>query len=569
MSEVREHICDFGRQSVTPLLLCNRCMRHFAIYACRWPERTPTDGTPAFLPTPREQRSITPAYLSQKNLATLNHKLSNAASGSRSASAVEKRPFKRQRSVEPEGAPSPKRPKVEPVSTSRGRGRPPKNKVGMSNKARELLGMKERRSSRTRVPSLKMRESEPPPKGKGASSVAGSSKAPVSTASTSSISHPNPSESSLTPPQTPTSDRHLRSTGDLPSAPVTPVTVKTEAGPKLPTPKSLAVASQPREANGRFGKKASTNGKFMRRNFQFAGGRRSLRHKRPKPRSKTDDGDGERFARTRDRPGDAGSDDALPLSHKRSQDDREDAVDERGKRRRLDEDDEPRVKVEGEETDLSAVSNENDEGTGSQDEADPEPITFRRPFLAAMKSGVGLYSRPNPHTFARRKWTSSVPPEEPPELTEAGRQSSTTDDDTLPVTPEDEGDQPLVVADDIYGDEDPAEQEDEAEIDSDDSGPRMFSRPKLMVNKPALAAALFKPNPLNMARRRWAPTPTSGGDEIEPEEYADLSLSKTTSRTSQASFGDLFEPEPIEESLDVDRPAPGNIDPEVSSEEVS
>ena len=37
----------------------------------------------------------------------------------------------------------------------------------MSTKARELLGVSERRSGRARVPSLKLRESEPPSKGKG------------------------------------------------------------------------------------------------------------------------------------------------------------------------------------------------------------------------------------------------------------------------------------------------------------------------------------------------------------------------------------------------------------------
>ena len=109
----------------------SRCMRHYAIYAVRWPERTPLDGTPAFLPTPRDPRSSTPAYLSQKNLATLNHKLSNAAfnsvsasaSASRSASAVRAPTLKRQRTEEAEPPPS-KRQKVAPPPSGRPRGRP-------------------------------------------------------------------------------------------------------------------------------------------------------------------------------------------------------------------------------------------------------------------------------------------------------------------------------------------------------------------------------------------------------------------------------------------------------------
>ncbi|KAI0779632.1 hypothetical protein C8Q74DRAFT_1316171 [Fomes fomentarius] len=500
---------------------CPRCMRHHAIYG---------------------------------NLAALN-KLSNAASGSRAASTTEKRPYKRQRTVEPEEAPSPKRPKVEPSSShhNRGRGRPPKNKVGMSNEARKLLGVRERRSSRTRIPSAKMRASEPPPKGKG-SSVNGSSNAPVSTASASSDPpHEDPSPSSSSPPQTPTKERHLRSTGELSSVPTTPVVVKTEGGPKLPTPKSLAVASQPREANGRFGKKATTNGRFMRKNFHFtAGGRRTMRAKRSKPHSKTGDnarGDG-RDARG-EHEDDLGSDGRYS-SHKRSLDEQDEVDAERGKRRRL-ESEEPRVKIEGEETDLFSVMNENDEGTASQDEC--EESLFRRPSLAAGKSGMGLFARPNPLTFARRKWTSSVPPEGTPELQDpeephAGQSLSTDDDTDPPVTPEDGEEQPAAVADERYGDEDTAEQEDDHEIDSDD-------------------ATLFKPNPLNMARLRWAPTPASGHPEPEPEDYADLSLSKTSSRTSLASLGDLFEAEPDDVSLDADRPAHGSIDADASSEEVS
>ena len=270
----------------------SRCMRHYAIYAVRWPERFPLDGTPAFVPTPRDHRSSTPAYLSQKNLAALNHKLSNAASASRSASASrppERQPLKRLRTEEAEPPPSPKRQKVVPPPPARGRGRPPKNKVGMSTKARELLGVSERRSGRARVPSLKLRESEPPSKGQSSSA----SNAPVSSASASSTASSHVATlSTHTPPHgSDAHEHHLRSSGTNPPAtPSTPVAAKTETASKLPTPKSLAVASQPRESNGRFGKKASTNGRYMRKNFHFtAGGRRMMRTKKPRP-CKVEDG---------------------------------------------------------------------------------------------------------------------------------------------------------------------------------------------------------------------------------------------------------------------------------------
>ncbi|KAI1796521.1 hypothetical protein LXA43DRAFT_987999 [Ganoderma leucocontextum] len=569
---------------------CPRCMRHLAIYATRWPERMPTDGTPAFIPTPRENRSNTPAYLSHKSLAALNHKLCDAASSSRSASTVDKRPVRRQRTEEAEEqGPSPKRQKVTtptatsaPAPTGRPRGRPPKNKVGMSTKARELLGVSERRSSRTRVPSLKLRESEPPSKGK-ASPIASSSKAPLSTASTSSSSSANSdsSDSSLSAPHSEANDRHhLRSSGStLPPEPCTPVSIKTEAAPKLPTPKSLAVASQPREANGRFGKKATTNGRYMRKNFHpTAGSRRMQRGRRPnKLRPKAivagASGDGTGGVASRVETVARGSSEAQYQSPKRSLQESEDEVEEeeRHKRRKVDADEDEEsqilVKVEGEEADLSAAS------YGEEvEEEDLQP--FRRPLLTASKSGAGLLSRPNPLTFARRKWTSSVPPEDPEEIPILAdvycRQSSTDDDTDLPVTPEDDVEHPVVAVDesgDVDSDESSQERE---EVDESDGYRPMFVRPKLMV-KAAYAGSrsfTFKPNPLNMARRRWGPVSSAGTD---PDEHEEPSEGKALSRPEMVSFTDLFEADADETSMDAgdSEPVHGSVDPDVSSEEVS
>ncbi|KAI0718987.1 hypothetical protein C8T65DRAFT_716723 [Cerioporus squamosus] len=560
---------------------CPRCMRHYAIYAARWPERMPSVGTPAFVPTPRENRSITPAYLSHKTLSAVNQKLAHAASGSRSASAARKPPAnKRARTADPEEAPAPKRQKVESASASASR--LSKAKVGMSNEARKLLGVRERRSGRARVPSLKMRESEPPSKGRGASSAAGPSNAPVSTASTLSAASSSHSDVPLPTPQTPARERHLRSGGgDVPPPPTTPIVVKSEPGSKLPTPKSLAVASQPRESNGRFGKKATTNGRYMRKNFHFtAGGRRVPRgRKQQKPHSRNQEGGDGGFKRDPDAP--AESDDGPSTSsHKRSLEEDEDEED-RKRRRMGDETSEPRIKIEGEEGDLSVLSSERDceeqdDDGGSQDEA--EPLHFRRPFLGVAKRSGGLFGRPNPLTFARRKWinTSSMPPEDPQEARDGPananvyslRRSPTTDDDTDgPVTPEDDVDPPAdVVEDDKY----PAE-EDDRDAESDDSASeRAFVRPKLM-GRPAFGG-LFRPNPLNMARLRWAPPRPPSADEEDAEDYATEiahTHSKTPSRTSLASFGDLFEPEADEAPLDADVTAHGSIDPGASSEEES
>ena len=575
-------------------------MRHLAIYATRWPERMPTDGTPAFAPLSRENRGNTPAHLVQKSLPISNHKVPSAPSASRSASAVEKRPLKRQRTVEAkEQAPPPKRQKITTsasgsasTATGRPRGRPPKNKVGMSTKARELLGVSERRSGRARVPSLKLRESEPPSKGKG-SPIASSSKAPLSTASTSSSSSSNSdsSDSSLSAPHPEANDRHhLRSFGSaLPPEPTTPVSIKTEAAPKLPTPKSLAVASQPREANGRFGKKATTNGRYQRKFCVGAGGRKVARGRRtnkvrPKAIDAGPNGDGEvgaggEVARVQavERLASA-SDGALSQLPKRShyESGDEDEDEERSKRRKMEADEEEelqvQIKVEGEEADLSGTSYEEE----AEEEEEEEPQPFRRPLLTASKSGAGLLSRPNPLTFARRKWTSSVPPEDPEEIPVHEDlylpQSSSTEDDTdLPVTPEDDRDHPVVIVD-KSGDADPAESDQQEDLgnESDESTERMFVRPRLMVKSAygGSRSLTFKPNPLNMSRRRWGPTPSAGAD---PDESGDLSEGKAPSRPTVVSFTDLFEADPDGARADAEDPEPvhGSVDPDVSSEEVS
>ncbi|KAI0358754.1 hypothetical protein OH77DRAFT_1421217 [Trametes cingulata] len=569
-----------GRPRKNANIECPRCMRHFAIYAVKWPCRLPTDGTPAFLPTPRENRSITPAHASSARvshaaLATLNHKLSHAASGTRSASAsTSHNPYKRQRTIDDgEEAPPPKRQKLQ---ISKRRGRPPKNKVGMSSKAKELLGVNERRSERTRRPSLKLRESEPPPKTKP--STPPLAKAPVSSSSTSSISTSSSSttDSSLSTSQSEVVEQTVPSETNGPNAPTTPVAVKKEVV-KIMTPKSLAVAAQPREANGRFGKKESTNGRYMRKNFHFtAGGRRLARGRKPKQEPKAPlaevkkEGDGSSAAQVAEAPpaGDAN----LSISQKRVLDDVE-AVDEeeRAKRPKLAEEDHVQVKIEGEDGDLSAASNEE----ASQDE---DERLFLRPRLTTTKGSGGLLSRPNPLTFARRKWTS-VPPEDPPEIPNAGSScgphSSTDDDTDLPVTPQDDVEHPVVAVDDGDLEDDFDDYDDYEDDDKSDGSPeRVTFRPALGMGigmKSSFAGPMsFKPSPFNLARRRWGPSTSVAVTPAPDEAERSADHLNAASGSSVPGFTDLFEADedPDEASVDrADEAAPGSIDPDVSSEE--
>ncbi|KAI8994041.1 hypothetical protein BD414DRAFT_481210 [Trametes punicea] len=577
-----------GRPRKNANIECPRCMRHFAIYAVKWPNRLPTDGTPAFLPTPRENRSTTPAHASLARVshaalvATLNHKLTHAASGYRSASAcIAHNPHKRQHTVDDDDeAPSPKRQKL---PSGRKRGRPPKNKVGMSSKAKELLGVNERRSERTRRPSLKLRESEPPPKTKSCALT--SSRAPISAASSSSTSSAVTDSSLITSK----SEAGYTNAEDAVSSsaiePTTPVVVRKEAPPKIPTPKSLAVASQPREANGRFGKKESTNGRYMRKNYHLtAGGRRLARGRKPKQEPKASNADKPRCdgeLPTHNVEAFALGEGSPSASQKRSHEDAEAKGEgESMKRLKLEADEglEARVevKVEGEEGDLSATFSEE----ASQDE---EEQLFLRPRLTAAKSGVGLLSRPNPLTFARRKWTS-VTPEDPPEISAArkssfGPHSSTDDDADLPVTPQDDVEHAVVTVkskEKDVADEDADYDDYEENEMSDDSQERLTLRPALTVKSRFAGPMIFKPSPFNLARRRWGPS-TSVVVTPKPDE-AEHSADhmRLPSRSSVPSFTDLFESDqkdPDEASVaddDKDEAAPGSIiNPDGFSEEES
>ncbi|KAF9819147.1 hypothetical protein IEO21_02318 [Rhodonia placenta] len=549
---------------------CPRCLRHSEIYGLKWPERRPGDRSSAFLPTPRETRNSTP--ITHSALAALDRKLAFAKHGY----AMPKRPYKRRREVEEtEDGPPAKRAKPidKPAATSTGRprGRPPKHRVGMSTKAKQLLKVDTlkvipkaspikakaapvakasastnsgRRSGRTRVPSIKLRESVPP-RLRSQSRAAHSASRPPTSSSTSASG----SSSSLSGPETESV------VGSLMEPPSTPVKRKREGegeedSPKVMTPKSLAVAAQPRESNGRFGKKSHTNGRFKRNNSALSGAGRRSRQQRALMRLRrlTKKNISTPRCDNEVHPGSEGSssdlvtsgtsDEASSPSRKRPIEDEgedEDMAELSAKRIRIGED--------LEDLDLDAVSD------GDQDEeeddamGDSEPEYMFRPALFSSRgnSGAGLLCAPNPMSFARRKW--SVTPIVSQNSVDGG-QSSTDDNDTdLPPTPEDDQDAPVVNAEEL------AEQLECAEDEDGDSEHTMsvsYSRP--ILSAPALGGKLLKPSPHNLARRRWAPPPPP---KVQ-EERANGLLNR---------FGDLEYPYTSdEEDNDIRGPAEGLLE---------
>ncbi|KAK7692941.1 hypothetical protein QCA50_004582 [Cerrena zonata] len=293
-------------------------------------------------------------------------------------------------------------------STGRPRGRPPKNKVTMSNKAKEMLqtlpspSNDGRRSGRTRIPSLKVRESEPP--------LSPVSPTPISPLRLRISPRKNPhvaSGSASAPVETDTGIL-----GDYSiSAPARPMTPPPNGSSQelavTKTPKSMAVASQPREANGRFGRKYHTNGRYVRKKYMM-GGKLNRNRKvnlivRPEDANEdaaqSDDSDREEV------------EDSLvfgsqPLHNVLGRDVTEDRdmYTSSDAQHRFQEDDLMEAgpsKAYGFGTDGEGY----DEDDEDEDEDDVEEVTYSCGHSPVARVGRGLLSRPNPMTFARRKWT--------------------------------------------------------------------------------------------------------------------------------------------------------------------
>ncbi|KAI0790630.1 hypothetical protein C8Q75DRAFT_806034 [Abortiporus biennis] len=477
-----------GRPRKNMEIDCPRCMRHFAIYNVKWPDRIPNDGTLAFVPPPRIVRKYsTPLGRAESEPPEPGPSKSSSRKRQREASVKDPRPSKKRR---------------EQPQSSRSRGRPTKNKVGMSDRAKEILSPKnqkndERRSGRTRVPTLKLRESlPPPPVPKRVSPRKNRPTTPVPTAP--------PSDSSLTSP--PASDDHPQFESPERPQPSTPKAGSNKA--QQLTPKSRAVAAQPRDANGRFGKKHSTNGRYVRKSITYrkkASQNKALMKSRnfvvSVKEEQVDDelnlSSGRNEAEdnmtdlpSSDPPEDSNEDSQRVLG-KRSN--HEDAQEQSGKRLHTEAHDREQDNEEEERrTDESA----------DEDEHEDDELPSPRPLV---RVGMALFNRPNPSAFARRKWVPADAEEQTP--------LSTDEDSDPPVTPEDDADLPVTTGHTSDRDEDEQEDEGEGSLPKPSSAATRLGDPycaHMNVIRNAVAyAKLFKPSPMNMARRRWGTVPES------------------------------------------------------------
>lgn len=364
------------------------------------------------------------------------------------------------------------------------------NKVAMSEEARQMLQgplIDGRRSGRARVPSLKLREGDVPLLGKRVSPR-------LCPTSSSSLSAVPDSPERVPAPALP----------ETPKTPTTPTAHSTSISPKNLTPKSLAVAAQPRDANGRFGKKSGTNGRFMRKQYTVTK-RISFGHRMmPRPTDiksipllvEKDDVDGS--------DGEHGSDDfeLYRADYSDSVELGEEALEDVVLKRTSsdsDPDDVPRKKIRITESDIS----------------DNSPTTSPR-----FVMGRGSLLRPNPISFARRKWAS----EGKTEGTSVRFSLRTMLQDNV-----DRADEPDAIVCKTSVNMDHTLRGDESV--SNPGSPTSVSLSRF----PAPAArvsqiSLFKPSPMNL-RRRWAPL-TAGEDTTEERPPISQALSKSQSRIS-------------------------------------
>lgn len=428
---------------------CPRCLRHFAIYGHKWPERVLGDGSRLFLPVHHiistQYRKVTPSAL-----AAVNRKLAVAVTTTHKRQAEQ---------VGDEVAkPVKKKATTTPMRTT-------VTKVKMSAKARQILSgplsQDRRRSSRPPVPSLKLRETDPAGPKTRASPRLASDPSPPSVAPESPHSPPTISAS----PTTPTNASLL--------------------SPKNITPKSLAVAAQPRDANGRFGKKAATNGRFVRKKFTIRK-QYSLGHKMlPRPTAmksgitlrdydqedqegvdydddEDDDDDEDQYYRSSDpfTEVEFGEEALEDVVLKRTHD--------------SDSDQSPRKKIRISESDAS----------------DESPTISPR-----FAMGRGSLLRPNPIAFARRKWAFE------------DLESSVSNPRTRLSTGMNTGESavarlaPAAIitsrrsGDELYEGDAPTGTE---------TSPSSVPPARLLAPAPRIASITFRPSPMNLAKRRWA-----------------------------------------------------------------
>ncbi|KAI0266820.1 hypothetical protein BC834DRAFT_114830 [Gloeopeniophorella convolvens] len=332
---------------------------------------------------------------------------------------------------------------------------------------RELLRKGWSRSGRKHLPSAKARETDPMQK-----RPRGRPRLHPLPPSTPRSTSPAPGlfSASAPPPATTT------------SAPPTPQQASASAPPSPSrTAKSRAVDDQPRETNGRFGKKASTNGKFRRRLGPVPALRRT-RAQRAEGRARAAEG--------------------APHS--------------------------------------SASESGSSEGSGSSSGESADTVTavaVKREHAdeqGARKRARVQYFAPNPMSFARKKWApaqlppppshhlrsrgglrlppassqsqsqSHVPP--PLDNDDAGAEdpSGESDDAEWPVTPEDVRADDADADPDADADVDPDEEADDADAEAEVEAEAEAEAEAEDAPAPAPAPSLWKPSPNAYAARRWA-----------------------------------------------------------------
>jgi histone-lysine N-methyltransferase SUV420H len=432
---------------------CPRCLRHYAIYELPWPHRT--SAQVATMPTPRESTPAEPAPRpnTHKLLHAVGKKLAATAASTSAPSTITKR--KRQESP--------------PMSKHKRRKTLSSIPLPAAH-PRELIRKGWSRSGRKHLPSVKAREIEPiqvqkRPRGRPRlHPIPTSSTQPASSTST---SGPPPS-----PPVTVSAPPALHF-----SASVSPAR----------TAKSRAVDDQPRENNGRFGKKASTNGRFRRRL-----GPTPALHRTRAQRAQ------ERAAAQRERgSSSAGHSEATTVKRERSYED-EDAHD---------------IDMYGPEESAKRPRVSSGPGYPPTQYFTPNPMSFARKKWAPARPppppthhlrSLGAPRYPDPDVRNARQQTSlsssvpimsslsSPPPPLPPLLAEGEDvedepDGGESDDGDLPVTPEN-----------VPGPDPDAQGDVDAGLESDDNElPLPGSSTKYLPT-------LWNPSPFAFAARRWA-----------------------------------------------------------------
>ena len=239
--------------------------------------------------------------------------------------------------------------------------------------------------------------------------------------------------------------------------------------------KSIAVQNQPRDSNGRFGKKGISNGrftrkKFMHRNVMLSRAQRAIERGRLKERKMAD--------------ADCAS---ISSSRKRSRFD-------------FEERDHP---------------SKNTGDGGEVGTAFAQHLPFGTSWSAQGFKSMGLFRAPNPMSFARRTWVELTEVSESQKARKAldrMNDSLTTSGEETdpPVTPEELFSSATVV--DISG---PGSDNDETRKRpyTDGDGPTNASGSKfLQIPAYPIGAPTLKPSPFSFARRRWASMSISPDD---------------------------------------------------------